>query len=186
MKCETCDKIGHTSETCRAHLKCDYCGWQGHTIDICRKLQKANSTGKKPDQRERKNFSSKVNHTDANTPVTSTPFTLIAEQYYNLMTLLIENKSNSMANHVGSTSSMSDYSGKTFYACVINKEMCWILDTGATYHMVYSADLLTTKSCVTNRNIHLPNGAIATVTHIGSIHFSNFILNDVLCVPSFN
>ncbi|KAI3443703.1 hypothetical protein Pfo_000368 [Paulownia fortunei] len=25
LKCESCDKIGHTSKTCRAHLKCDYC-----------------------------------------------------------------------------------------------------------------------------------------------------------------
>ncbi|KAK4478963.1 hypothetical protein RD792_014470 [Penstemon davidsonii] len=51
LKCETCGKIGHTSETCRAHLKCDYCGWQGHTVDVCRKLQKAKSTGLKSDNR---------------------------------------------------------------------------------------------------------------------------------------
>ncbi|XP_048231267.1 uncharacterized protein LOC125370296 [Ricinus communis] len=38
LKCGTCNKIGHTSETCRSHLKCDYCSWQGHTIDVCRKL----------------------------------------------------------------------------------------------------------------------------------------------------
>lgn len=38
QKYGTCDKIGHTSEACQAHLKCDYCGWQGHTIDVCRKL----------------------------------------------------------------------------------------------------------------------------------------------------
>lgn len=101
------------------------------------------------------------------------------------MTLLIKNKSNLMANHVGSASAMSDLSSTTFCASVINKEMCWIPDTRATDHMVYLADLLTTKSCVTNQNMHLSNRAIATITHIGSIHFANFILNDVLCVPSF-
>ena len=26
LKCGICDKLGHSSETCRAHLKCDYCG----------------------------------------------------------------------------------------------------------------------------------------------------------------
>ena len=31
----------------------------------------------------------------------------------------------------------------------------------------------------------IPNGIIATITHISNIHFSNFTLHDVLCVPSF-
>ncbi|KAI3445256.1 hypothetical protein Pfo_001921 [Paulownia fortunei] len=83
LKCKSCDKIGHTSETCRAHLKCDYCGWQGYTIDVCRRLQKMNATANRPDHREHK----KVNHVDANAP-----FTLTAEQYQNLMTLLSGNK----------------------------------------------------------------------------------------------
>lgn len=34
LKCELCDKFGHTSKTCRAHHKCDYCSWNGHTIDV--------------------------------------------------------------------------------------------------------------------------------------------------------
>lgn len=51
--------------------------------------------------------------------------------------------------------------------------------------MVYSANLLTTKSIITNRKVHLPNGATASVTHIGSIHFADFVLQNVLCVPSF-
>ncbi|XP_048230755.1 uncharacterized protein LOC125370169 [Ricinus communis] len=112
LKCGTCNKIGHTSETCRSHLKCDYCGWQGHTIDVCRKLQK-NSTGNKHDQREHKNVPSKANHANAATPVASNRYTLTAEQYHSLITLLNENKSNFMANHVGSTSAMSDVSGPT-------------------------------------------------------------------------
>ncbi|XP_075492376.1 uncharacterized protein LOC142530428 [Primulina tabacum] len=185
LQCETCNKPGHTAETCRAHLKCDYCGWSGHTIDICRKLQKTNSVSNKPRQREQKNFSSKVNHVDANVPATPKQFTLTGEQYQNLMALLDGSKSNSIANHVGSTSAMTDISGMAYQASIINRKVCWILDTGATDHMVHSADLLTTKSCVTNRSVHLANGTTATVTHIGSVHFSNFTLQNVLCVPSF-
>lgn len=150
LKCGICDKLGHTSETCRPHLKCDYCSWQGHTIDVCCKLQKMNSTGGKFDQRELKNFSSKINHVDTDATAPPTSFTLTAEQYQNLMTMLNGNKSNSMANHVGSTSAMSDLSGTIFYAPIFGKEMCWILDTGATDHMVCSTDLLTTNSRVTN------------------------------------
>lgn len=37
LKCGKCDKIGHTSDTCRAHLKCDHRGIHGHTVDFCRK-----------------------------------------------------------------------------------------------------------------------------------------------------
>ncbi|KAL5776226.1 hypothetical protein ACOSP7_009152 [Xanthoceras sorbifolium] len=129
----------------------------------------------KSDQREHNNFSSKANHTDANAS-----FTLTAEQCQNLMTLLAGNKSNSMANYVGNASAISDLSGTIFCASIIDKEMCWILDTGATDHMVFSADLLTTSSRVTNRTVHLPNGSVAVVTHIGSIHFADFVLHDVL------
>lgn len=124
LKCGTCDKTGHTSETCRAHLRCDYCGWQGHTINVCRKLQKTNSAGNKPGQREPKIFSSKANHANTNAP-----FTLTAEQYQNVITLLAERKSNSMVNHIGSASAISDFSGTIFCGSVINKEICWILDT---------------------------------------------------------
>ncbi|XP_073307117.1 uncharacterized protein [Primulina huaijiensis] len=100
LQCETCNKPRHTGETCRAHLKCDYCGWSGHTVDICRKLQKTNSISNKPRQREQKNFSSKVNHVDANVPATPKQFTLTGEQYQNLMALLDGSKSNSIANHL--------------------------------------------------------------------------------------
>ena len=80
LKCETCGKIGHTSEICRAHLQCDYCGWKGHTIDQCSKLQRTNSIGGKynhqerNDQREHKNSLSQVNGANANiaaAPITS-------------------------------------------------------------------------------------------------------------------
>lgn len=72
-----------------------------------------NSAGGKPDEQERKNFTSKVHHANANTATPPTSFNLTAEQYKNLMTLLNNNKPNSMATHVGGTSSMGDLSGPT-------------------------------------------------------------------------
>ncbi|KAI9185621.1 hypothetical protein LWI28_008887 [Acer negundo] len=37
-----CDKDGHTTENCRAHLKCTHYGWKGHTVDFCRKQNQIN------------------------------------------------------------------------------------------------------------------------------------------------
>ena len=62
----------------------------------------------------------------------------------------------------------------------------WVIDTGATDHIVHFVHLFTkftTVSCV----VALPNGETAMVTHIGSITLSsNLILHNVLCVPSFS
>ena len=62
----------------------------------------------------------------------------------------------------------------------------WVIDTGATNHIVYSIHLLTDFTVV-NCVVALPNGETALVTHIGSIClFENLVLTNVLCVPSFS
>ena len=62
----------------------------------------------------------------------------------------------------------------------------WVIDTGATDHIVYSIHLLTDFTVV-NCVVALPNGETALVTHIGSIClFENLVLTNVLCVPSFS
>ncbi|XP_030934597.1 uncharacterized protein LOC115960041 [Quercus lobata] len=62
----------------------------------------------------------------------------------------------------------------------------WVIDTGATDHIVYSVNLLTDFTAV-NCVVALPNGETALVTHIGSICISeNLVLTNVLCVPSFS
>ena len=62
----------------------------------------------------------------------------------------------------------------------------WVIDTGATDHIVYSIHLLNDFTAV-NCVVALPNGETALVTHIGSICLSeNLILTNVLCVPSFS
>ena len=41
-------------------------------------------------------------------------------------------------------------------------------------------------SLVENHNVELPNGSLATVTHVGQVVFSpNLVLDNVLCVPLF-
>ena len=62
----------------------------------------------------------------------------------------------------------------------------WVIDTGATDHIVHSVHLLRefiAVSCV----VKLPNGETAMVTHIGSISLlATLTLTNVLYVPSFS
>ena len=77
-----------------------------------------------------------------------------------------------------------------FFAHIVNRIAfngdTWVIDTGATDHIVHSIHLFTeftTVSCV----VALPNGETAMVTYIGSITLSStLILHNVLCVPSFS
>ena len=83
-----------------------------------------------------------------------------------------------------------DLKHSIFSAHIVNRTTfngdTWVIDTGATDHIVRSVHLFakfTTVSCV----VALPNGETATVTHIGSITLSStLILHNVLCVHSFS
>jgi hypothetical protein len=62
----------------------------------------------------------------------------------------------------------------------------WIIDTSATNHMVSSPSLFTSITAIVSTHVNLPNGSMATVTHIGTIKLSeNLTLTEVLCVPYF-
>ena len=63
----------------------------------------------------------------------------------------------------------------------------WVIDTGATDHMVITTQFYTTMHYVDNISVNLPNGQSVMVTHIGSIQITpTLLLTDVLCVPSFD
>ena len=62
----------------------------------------------------------------------------------------------------------------------------WVLDTGATDHIVHSVDLFTKITSSITSFVQLPNGERVVVTHIGTIQVtSSLILENVLCVPYF-
>jgi len=53
--------------------------------------------------------------------------------------------------------------------------------------MINLISLFTSVTSVVSTTVQLPNGAIALVTHIGTVRIlGSLILTDVLCVPSFN
>jgi len=63
----------------------------------------------------------------------------------------------------------------------------WIIDTGATDHMISTVSLFTSVTTTISSRVKLPNGNYAMVTHIGTVKLSeHLILHDVICVPSFS
>jgi hypothetical protein len=67
-----------------------------------------------------------------------------------------------------------------------SKKPPWIIDTGATDHMICSPSFFTKITVVVSTCVQLPNGSFASVTHVGIVQISeSLILTNVLCVPSF-
>lgn len=63
----------------------------------------------------------------------------------------------------------------------------WILDTGATDHMVCSSSIFSSNTTFVSFSVTLPNGDMASVSHVGTIKFIDpIILENVLCVPLFS
>ena len=100
-----------------------------------------------------------------------------------------------VANAVTCTSNavagnFTNFKHSVFSAKTINRRAydfnTWVIDTGASDHIVCSMKLLTSYTEISHSMVELPNGEAAVVTHIGTIHLSSHItLTNVLCVPSF-
>jgi hypothetical protein len=83
----------------------------------------------------------------------------------------------------------SVFSSQSLFQLVVHNShrYLWVIDTGATYHIVCSVSLLTSITSLVIKKVRLPNGNSAVVTHIGIVRISvNLILTNVLCVPSFS
>ena len=119
----------------------------------------------------------------------------------NAISALPQTSSSSFPSSFNSASISSNFSGNPFWippnfshfvfsAQVVDRTVfksdSWIIDTGATDHMVHSVSQFTTITSIVNTYVYLPNGDQALVTHVGIVHISStLVLKDVLCVPSF-
>lgn len=83
---------------------------------------------------------------------------------------------------------MDNIGGITYSLMTRIEKKQWIIDTGATNHMVSSLDMLNdikTVSSIKGREV-LPNGDITMVTHIGSCRLTEAgKVQDVLYVHDF-
>ncbi len=90
-----------------------------------------------------------------------------------------------------STFSKPNLNHSVFFAKLVVKLVIsaseWVINTGATDHMVTSTQFFINMQLVHNVSVNLPNGQSVMVTHIGSIQLTaSLLLTDVLCVPSFD
>jgi hypothetical protein len=75
----------------------------------------------------------------------------------------------------------------SYHTSVLCQPHTWIIDTGATDHMINSISLFTSITTTISSKVKLPNGKFALVTHIGTVKISaHLTLTNVLCVPSFS
>ena len=59
----------------------------------------------------------------------------------------------------------------------------WILDSGATDHMVHSLKFFTSITSIVQISVRFPNGDMTRVTNIGIVQLSPiFTLENVLCI----
>jgi len=98
---------------------------------------------------------------------------------------------NNFSGKVFCSSSFLPSNSTIFTARVVNRlafrSIDWIIDTGATDHMVHSISMFSSITCLSNTYVYLLNGERALVTHIGIVHLTEkLILHNVLCVSSFS
>ena len=180
---------------------CSHCGLLGHTVEKCYKIH-GYPPGYKTKARANQvlSFDSIQESTPANT---QSPFPFTMEQCQKLIAMIggseTQNNPTAMANNVflnqASTSQSTPLAGNLkhsiFSAKLVNRtafgNSTWVMDTGASDHIICSISSFQTYTTVDNCVVELPNGESVHVTHVGTVKLSNFlILEHVLCVPSFS
>ncbi|XP_015170070.1 uncharacterized protein [Solanum tuberosum] len=198
-------------------LYCDHCHLRNHTRANCYRLigypQNYKFTKKKNvDDRgfkgqdhgndkmqnyggSRRSQVNNVNFSENNAPESAsfpTVPTFTADQYNHLLKMIDKDSlpQNHVANMAGNPS-ISPYTFSTSISCFAagNDATPWIVDTGATDHMVHSLNTLLNPKVIPSNssNVYLPNGQTAEVTHIGSATlFDHYNIQRVLHIPQFS
>ena len=161
---------------------CDYCGKVGYIKEKGYKLHgylPSHKFYKGPNQSTPGQAS--ANQCSLNLVESAFPFT--PEQCQQILALL---NNQPRSNLVGNGASQSNLSGIALNAVHLPHSNSWIIDSGATDHMVSSSSILTHITSTCSRTVKLPNGVDVEITHIGRVQLtSDIVLNNVLCVPSF-
>ncbi|XP_019179606.1 PREDICTED: uncharacterized protein LOC109174828 [Ipomoea nil] len=168
--------------------KCTYCGMSGHTIDKCYKKQ-----GYPPGWVPGYKSKAKQQSTTAMSSTNDLGFSF--KQMQKMLSYLQtqvgqSGPSNSSMSAACSLSPKFDEShdseGKYLVNSLSLNNSTWILDSGATNHIVSSLDFLDNHCKANGVEVHLPTGQCVSVEHIGEVKFNdNLLLKGVLYIPLF-
>ncbi|XP_050211793.1 uncharacterized protein LOC126661952 [Mercurialis annua] len=166
-----------------SNLKCVYCGNGGHIVDRCYKKHGCpfgfNSGFKGKGKSQHNSYANQVEHAEEDNTsndhtenyvgsvsnenfTVNNPMQLTQDQYSRLMKLLYQsNISPPMINTVSTTfaptgSTSGKISLSCFDKCASQKEK-WIVDSGATDHIICSLDYFSNYKMVSNCFVHFPN-----------------------------
>ncbi|XP_041004094.1 uncharacterized protein LOC121249450 [Juglans microcarpa x Juglans regia] len=159
-------------------VTCSHCGFSGHLADKCFQII-GYPPGWKGPRGKRFNSTRLPNANNASSLEQNSNIPNIAfsqEQIHNLITL-----ANSLStspinpNHAVNIASTS---GNHFTSCLaadsLNNNSPWILDTGATYHMICSPQFFTSIKLPTKpSSVQLPNGQSVPISFTGTVKLSS-------------
>ena len=57
----------------------------------------------------------------------------------------------------------------------------WVMDTGASDHIICSISFFQTYTTIDNCVVELPNGESVHVTHVGTVKLFNFLIQSPIC-----
>jgi len=192
---------------------CSHCGVIGHTVEKCYKIHGFPPGFKFTRNKTAGSSSSSSANQVQTTDSPSMPFS--QAQVQQLMTFMHNMQTNSSSSalqagslsnttsdrlipstegkpfsFVHSTSLILNHKYSVFSSCHTSfspQPHTWIIDTGATDHMINSISLFTSITATISTKVKLPNGQFALVTHIGTVKISaHLTITNVLCVPSFS
>ncbi|KAF5465285.1 hypothetical protein F2P56_015305 [Juglans regia] len=201
--CNHCKITGHTFEHCfkagnaEAPI-CSHCTMTGHTMEKCYKLH-GYPPGHKLFNRSQSPSALAAQHVSDLEDDSDIRVGLTKAQYQQLVALLqprelvtaVQPSANQIQSNFPSTSTphisgISPCLSTSTHDTLSSQFAHWIIDTGATDHMVCCSSLLTTITANISHSVRLPNGTNVPVTHTGTVQLTHSILlTEVLCVPSF-
>uniref|UniRef100_A0A2N9EQR6 Integrase catalytic domain-containing protein n=1 Tax=Fagus sylvatica TaxID=28930 RepID=A0A2N9EQR6_FAGSY len=153
---------------------CSHCGLIGHTMERCYKLHgyrpgyKTRGKGPMANQVSLSNLGTHAAAvTDEMSPV---QLSQIQAQCQQLLAALSTKSLNPKAPEPSTSNATYQAMANTTSSSSLpihSIKNQWIIDTGATDHMVHSISCLTTVTSTINASVELPNGKFVSVTHIG-------------------
>ena len=172
-----------------------HCGKLGHFMEKCYKL-----VGFPPGYKQKGKISvaNQVIFYGENGQfeAASSSFPFTAEQCQQLLSMLSSHASSSTSQDVvhAANSALSGISCASFQDSIClnlknsifsenpsnkiaHNAETWVLDTGATDHIIHSISLFTSITSSLSSFVHLPNGEMVLVTHIGTVQLTPTLID---------